>query len=315
MEPASRSPWHPGEVALQEQAGVADRMAVVGRHVLRDHLTDQHRAFYPLLPFVALGSVDPDGAVWASLRAGKPGFLHSPDPATLSVALHRDGIDPAEIGIAKDRAIGLLGLELQTRRRNRLNGTVVNWSETGFDIRVHQSFGNCPQYIQLRQFRFVGPSQVPSAAPAEVSNTLTPKMAAMIQRADTFFVASFADLPDTGRQVDVSHRGGKPGFVHVGTDGALTIPDFSGNQFFNTLGNIVLTAKAGLAFVDFETGDVLQLTGNAVVMPAPEGVLAGAERFWRVTPRRLVLRRGMLPLRWDMALNGWSPQVLQTGAW
>lgn len=315
MAGGSNAPWHPGEVALQQQAGVAEKMAAVGRHVLRDHMIDQHRAFYPLLPFVVLGSVDAEGAVWASVRAGKPGFLHSPDPGTLSLALRRDGIDPVDAGIAEGQAVGLLGIELQSRRRNRLNGIVANASDSAFDIGVQQSFGNCPQYIQLRRFRFVGPSQEPSPAPAEVSDRLTPEMAEMIRRADTFFVASFADVPETGRQVDVSHRGGRPGFVHVGTDGALTIPDFSGNRFFNTLGNILLTGKAGLAFVDFDTGDVLQLTGDALVMAAPEGVFPGAERFWRVTPRRLSLRRGMLPLRWDLAEDGWSPQLLRTGAW
>ena len=53
--------------------------------------------------------------------------------------------------------------------------------------------------------------------------------------------------------------------VRVAEDGALTIPDFNGNLFFATLGNIVLNGKAGLLFVDFETGDMLQMTGEAEV--------------------------------------------------
>ena len=60
--------------------------------------------------------------------------------------------------------------------------------------------------------------------------------------------------------VDVSHRGGKPGFVRIDDDKTLTFPDFSGNYHFNTMGNILLNPLAGLLFIDFEQGDLLYLT-------------------------------------------------------
>jgi predicted pyridoxine 5'-phosphate oxidase superfamily flavin-nucleotide-binding protein len=103
----------------------------------------------------------------------------------------------------------------------------------------------------------------------------------MIAVADTFFVASYTDDTVDGRQVDVSHRGGKAGFVRVGEDGVLTIPDFAGNLHFNTLGNFLLTPRAGLMFVDFATGDVLQLSGRAeVILESPEiAAFQGAERL------------------------------------
>ncbi len=77
------------------------------------------------------------------------------------------------------------------------------------------------------------------------------------------FVATNATLQDGGGEnggVDISHRGGLPGFVKVAGD-VLTIPDFRGNWFFNTLGNLVLTSARLLLFVDFETGDLLHLQG------------------------------------------------------
>ena len=52
-------------------------------------------------------------------------------------------------------AIGLLGIDLRTRRRNRLNGVIRREGAAGFDVDVEQSYGNCPQYIQLRDFEFV----------------------------------------------------------------------------------------------------------------------------------------------------------------
>jgi hypothetical protein len=47
--------------------------------------------------------------------------------------------------------------------------------------------------------------------------------------------------------------------------GVLTVPDFSGKLFFNTLGNFLSNPKAGLVFVDFDAGDLLPLTGCAEV--------------------------------------------------
>ncbi|MFC3690845.1 pyridoxamine 5'-phosphate oxidase family protein [Chenggangzhangella methanolivorans] len=311
------SPWHKGEIEIQRSAGVVEQMAAVGRRHLLDHLIDQHRAFYPQLPFVAAGAVNPQGDVWATLLAGEPGFLRSPDPLTLAVSTARDPSDPADAGLEDGDAVGLLGIELHTRRRNRLNGIVGRRLPEGFVVEARESFGNCPQYIRLRDFRFVRDPAARSGVTAQTLDTLDDEARAMIAGAETLFVASFADDPDAGRRVDVSHRGGKAGFVRVDADGTLTIPDFAGNNFFNTLGNIRATGTAGLAFVDFETGDMLQLSGDAeVVLDAPEiAAFTGAERLLRVRPRRIVRRLDALPLRWTSRTDGASPNVALTGDW
>ncbi len=315
--PPTPSPWHAGEVALQRRAGVAERMEQIGRQVLRDHLIEQHRLFYPQLPFVALGAVDTQGEVWATVRAGQPGFLQAPDPSALHIEVSRDAGDPAEAGMDDGQPLGLLGIELHTRRRNRLNGTIRRGGESGFDLAVQQSYGNCPRYIQLRDFSFARDPAAAGAHPPVELPGLDARARDMIAGADTFFVATYATGADGRRQVDVSHRGGKPGFVRIDADGALTIPDFNGNLFFNTLGNILATGRAGLAFVDFDSGDLLQLSGCAELLTDPPEIAAfeGAERLWRFTPRRMVYRADALPLRWSFREGGWSPFVLATGAW
>jgi predicted pyridoxine 5'-phosphate oxidase superfamily flavin-nucleotide-binding protein len=311
------SPWHAGEVAMQRSAGMAERMDALGRKVVRGFMPDQHREFFAQLPFVVLGAVDPAGDAWATLRAGPPGFLHSPDPAQLRVALPREPQDPADAGMQEGDAIGLLGIELHTRRRNRMNGMLRRGSgQAGFGIEVRQSFGNCPQYIQLRDYAFV--DQAP-AAPAELA-ALDGAARALIGAADAFYVASYADLEDGQRQVDVSHRGGRPGFVRLDADGGLTIPDFQGNMFFNTLGNIALNPRAGLVFVDFASGGLLQMSGTAELLggEAAAADLAGfegAQRLWRFMPHRIVRRDAALTLRWLDRDDGASPASLRTGAW
>ncbi|SAK73007.1 pyridoxamine 5'-phosphate oxidase-like FMN-binding protein [Caballeronia catudaia] len=312
------SPWHRGEIAIQKAFGAFERMDGVGRRVVRDHMPDQHRQFFAQLPFIVAGSVDEHGDPWATLFAGHPGFMRTPDAKTLSVTRARDPLDPADAGMDDGASVGLLGIELHTRRRNRMNGVIRrDGANAAFDVAVEQSYGNCPQYIQLRDFEFVRDAAAPSPVQPLSLDALSPRAKSMIESADTFFVASYFDREDGHRQVDVSHRGGKPGFVRLAGDGSLTIPDFAGNLFFNTLGNILVNGRAGLVFADFETGDLLQLAGDAeVLLDSPEiAAFQGAERLWRFTPRRIVYRAQALPLRWKARAEGASPNSLMTGDW
>jgi len=308
------SPWHRGEVAIQRSIGVEAKMETLGRRIIRDFLLDQHREFFPQLPFLVVGSVDPAGAPWATIVAGQPGFISSPDIHRLAIRAVRQPSDPADAGMEDGDPVGLLGIELHTRRRNRMNGTVRRTAE-GFDVVVGQSYGNCPQYIQLRDFAVIGDPAAPYAGEVETFEALDADARRVIEAADAFFVASYSE--ENGRQVDVSHRGGKPGFVRIGDDGVLTIPDFAGNLFFNTLGNISLNGKAGLVFVDFATGELLQLTGAAeVILDSPEiAAFQGAERLWRLRPTKVVRRRNVLSVRWVDRAGGASPNALITGDW
>ncbi|TRA88131.1 2Fe-2S iron-sulfur cluster binding domain-containing protein [Rhizobium rhizogenes] len=307
--------WHEGEKFIQEKVGVAERMEVVGQRVVRDFMPDQHRDFYAQLPFIVLGSVDGHDDAWATFVEGPPGFMSSPTPTTLDIRSTLEPSDPASEGMADGKPIGLLGIEMHTRRRNRMNG-FVSTAANGYRIDVDQSFGNCPRYIQLRDFQFERAPGQPSQNQPEDLSELDDLARSTIKTADAFFVASYVDREDR-RQVDVSHRGGNAGFVRVGDDDVLTIPDFDGNLFFSTLGNILLNKKAGLLFVDFATGDVLQMTGEAdVILESPEiAAFQGAERLWTFRPTRIVRRPNALALRWAFQKDGWSPNSLMTGNW
>lgn len=307
------SPFHSGEIELQRALGVADRMDRFGRRVIRAAMPDQHRDFFQQLPFVVVGTVDALGDAWATLLAGEPGFLHAPDARQLTINATGDPGDPAMKGQKADDAVGILGIELHSRRRNRMNGTIAAIGQEGFTVTVEHSFGNCPQYIQTRNWHRSEHPVTP--ARAEHLIELDEPARALIGAADTFFVASYVDLADGRRQVDASHRGGRPGFVRVDASGKLTIPDFAGNHHFNTLGNMLRNPRAGLVFVDFESGDMVQLTGDAaVVLDSPDiAAFQGAERLWTFVPRKLVRRRAALPLRFEFL--DWSPRSLMTGDW
>ncbi len=298
------TPWHAGEIRLQKILGVDARMAQVGAKVIRDHLIEQHRLFYPQLPFVVLGTVDEKGQPWATLRANKPGFLFAPDQHTLSVTLPQDDLDPADSGMENGEAIGLLGIELATKRRNRLNGTINRINQTSFNIKIGHSFGNCPKYIVPRNLAFNDDPDLRHDQTIETGTELSENSRALIARSDTFFIASYVDRDDSAqnnrhREVDVSHRGGESGFVHLEKDGSLTIPDYAGNRFFNTLGNLLINPRAGLVFVDFINGDILQITGTAEIIMGGSKIdqFKAAERLISITPTQWIYRRNAFPLR------------------
>lgn len=299
-------PFHVGELAAQARVGVSTRG--VG---IRDFMPDQHRIFFGQLPWLFAGVLDRKGWPLATTLTGAPGFVTSPDPTSLSiVALPQPG-DPAREAFRPGSPIGLLGLELETRRRNRANGRIDRIDADGITVAVTQSFGNCAKYIQVRNR--VPDGREPAGASVGLPD-LDTTARTLIANADTFFIASAA-APDTATGgVDISHRGGRPGLVRIDGD-TLTIPDFVGNNYFNTFGNLLEEPKSALLFVDFESGTVLQLQGVAeIVWDGQEfAALEGSQRLWRFHVTCGWRRAHALPLRWSAP--EFAPTTLQTGLW
>ncbi|MFQ4138275.1 pyridoxamine 5'-phosphate oxidase family protein [Nodosilinea sp. PGN35] len=308
------SPFHAGELAIQARLGVQERLDRQGRRMIRDYLPEQHRQFFAQLSYVLVGTVDSHGQPWASILVGQPGFITSPDERRLHLAAPPLYGDPLHRTLAVGADIGLLGIELHTRRRNRLNGTLSALQPDGFTVTVGQSFGNCPQYIQARRFDW---RAFDAAAPKPVRffEALEEGERAIVAAADTFFIATAHRSAGSASGVDVSHRGGKPGFVRMDDARRFTIPDFAGNFHFNTFGNLELNPRAGLVFIDFDRGDLLYLTGTAkVIWDGPEiAAYEGAERLLRFSVSHGYRVSGSLPLTWSAP--EFSPFLDNTGPW
>ena len=101
---------------------------------------------------------------------------------------------------------------------------------------------------------------------------------------------------------DASHRGGYPGFVEIIDGKRLRIPDYQGNSIFNTLGNIQLYSKAGLIFIDFERGVLLQITGDAKIFWQqydPNNKTGGTQRFWELDIKAWQQTQLPIDLSWE----------------
>jgi predicted pyridoxine 5'-phosphate oxidase superfamily flavin-nucleotide-binding protein len=318
MQPAVETGvFHEGELALQSRTGAREQLASRSAKLIRDAMPDQHREFFSQLPFVLTGSVDSAGQPWASLLANPPGFMRSPDPGKLVIAALPPATDPLGNALVPGADIALLGIEQHTRRRNRANGVVTAVDDAGFAVAIKQSFGNCAKYIQARQAEYWQRDASPHTDHATALNQACQRI---VERADTFFIASAHPQANTrsvaAHGVDVSHRGGKPGFVQIADRHTLVVPDFSGNRFFNTLGNLSLNPRAGLLFIDFESGGLLQIAVTAeIVFEGPTlHAFAGAERLLRFTITHLQHTCNAAPLRWNSEVQ-LSPFLQQTGSW
>ncbi len=293
------SPFHSGELAVQERMGVRESIAPWARKVVRAWMPDQHREFYSQLPFVIAAARDDRDRPWLTLLTGEPGFVQSPDATSLVLNASPLPGDALEDAIGAGSEVGLLGIELASRRRNRVNGTIVETGPGSLRFQVGQAFGNCPQYITAREWYHVEAPE--HSASSSRHAALTESMQTLIASADTFFIGS-GHNDDSGNEssgMDASHRGGPAGFVNVESATRLTFPDFAGNNHFNTIGNLVVDPRVALLFVDFETGGLLQLTGRASIdWDSPEVARhAGAQWLVVIDIEEIVELTAAMPLR------------------
>jgi len=284
--------FHEGERAVQARAGVAAEARGLGRGI-SSGIPPGAQPFLEAQRLAVLAGIDTAGHVWASLVTGNPGFITAPSLRRLRLAAGLSDADPLADGLSSDRPLGLLVIDPERRRRLRVNGRVIRADRTAIEIATEEVFGNCPKYIQAR-----APEQGAHTrgAISRWGTTFTVEQRLAIERADTLFIASV----HAARGADASHRGGQPGFVRVLDERRLRIPDYAGNNMFQTLGNITTDPRVGLLFVAFDTGTTLQLTGRARILwdVLDRAGLPGAERAVEVEVDEVVEIAGQGPLGW-----------------
>lgn len=293
----NRSVYHEGEIAVQTRAGVREAASRLGVGI-RSSIPGGAKEFIKEQPMAVVGAVGEGDRLWASILTGRPGFLHVEDDRELRIdALPGEG-DPLADRLKDGAMIGLLIIELETRRRMRLNGVAELAPDGGLLVHATEVFGNCPKYIQAREWRSETEPSGQAKRTIRRSAELSAEQRAWITRADTFFIAS--GHREAG--VDVSHRGGAPGFVRFESEKTLAWGDYSGNNMFQTLGNLTANPQAGLLFLDFEQGRTLHLSGTAEVLwdKALAASYGGAGRSVSFEIQQVVEISDHINLRWRL---------------
>ena len=293
------SVYHEGELLVQKRTGERDRAIRIGGTISDRIKHGAMQSFLMERTMVGLGSVDEEGAVWASLLFGRPGFVAVLDELTLAFDLSKasvDDRDPFWTNISSDVRVGLLAIDHVTRKRLRVNGDLCRADDLVLRLDVREAFPNCPKYIQRRESIELRAESVDRIGPTS-GDLLSAAQLNSIRTADTFFVAS----AHAERGVDVSHRGGNPGFIQVLDDKTLRVPDYVGNSMYQTLGDFVANPRAGLAFIDYQSNRVLQLIGTPEVrfdLDEPVDGSGGTHRYWDLAVHRWLERPTPLDLEW-----------------
>jgi predicted pyridoxine 5'-phosphate oxidase superfamily flavin-nucleotide-binding protein len=257
------NPFHEGELRAQELAGEQklgeSNGAMIGNKIMSGAMN-----FIRTQKMAVVSSRDTAGRRWASVVLGKAGFLEpSSDRRFLTMAIdpaENDALDPLWENLKADAHIGVLIIELASRRRLRVNGLAVRANDA-LSVTVEESFANCPKYITRREIKVEPREQIANEERVLQGHTLGEPQISMVAKTDMLFLAT--GHPQRG--ADASHRGGNPSFVEVVDGNTLRIPDYSGNSLFNTLGNLLVDPWYGMLIPNFQSGRMLQLTGTAKV--------------------------------------------------
>ncbi|HAX79203.1 MAG TPA: pyridoxamine 5-phosphate oxidase [Cyanobacteria bacterium UBA11372] len=286
--------FHSGEIAIQTRAGVreeAERLC----SFISDVIKPPAEEFLATQQLAVASTVDANERVWASLLTGNYGFLQVLNHQRLQINANLTPGDMLYRNLQNNPQMGVLAIALANRRRLRLNGKAQIQPEGQIHLQIHQVFFNCPKYIQVRHLE-TEITNLLKQPEISSSDSLTAHQQNWITQADTFFIAS--SHPEIG--ADASHRGGFPGFVRVLNSNSLLFPDYAGNNMFQTFGNLIINPYAGLLFIDFAAGDILQLTGQAKVIWDAERLttFAGAQRLVEFEIEQVLETRNVTPMRW-----------------
>lgn len=284
------SQWHAGERAVHARVGEFAEGVVIGATVppaAVEFLTHQSVVYATALV---------DGDVWVTPLSGAPGFATVTGPSQITVSVRPPDGDPLAVALQSGARVGMLAIEPASRRRMRFNGRTTPIGG-GFVIDLDQVYANCPRFIQKRSPGRATPSSGTAPEPVS-SNGLSDRQRSWLSTADTFVIGT-ADLEGNA---DASHRGGSPGFVRATSPGHFRFPDYAGNRMYMTLGNLEVNPHAGFVFVDWDTGDLLQVTGRASVdydSAAAEAEYPSAARIVDVDVTSVIESAGRMPGRWS----------------
>jgi predicted pyridoxine 5'-phosphate oxidase superfamily flavin-nucleotide-binding protein len=157
---------------------LADR---IEERIVRDRIDADDRAFIEARDMFFIATVDEQGRPQCSYKGGDPGFVRVLDERTLAFPVYDgNGMYLTAGNVLATGSVGLLFIDLEGRKRMRLNGTatvddadplLAEYPEAQLVVRVNATevFPNCPRYIHeyklVARSRFVPKSECETPVP------------------------------------------------------------------------------------------------------------------------------------------------------
>ena len=249
--------YHEGEKYIQSLMDVGDKAESLSA-MIQNEIPSDASDFLKSLRFGVIALSIDNQEVYTTLVYSDSCFITEERKDKIRISLKYHDYIPEEFFEVEDVNIGFIGLDFEKAMRVRING-FAKVERKNISLRVQEIYANCPRYIHKRvlqpKLKDLGESSI-------VRDTkMSAECMEVIKKADTFFLAS----SHTVKGVDVSHKGGKAGFVTPLSSSRLIFEDVPGNNMFNSLGNIHTNPFVSLLFTDFEKGDSYHLQGKAEI--------------------------------------------------
>jgi ferredoxin-NADP reductase/predicted pyridoxine 5'-phosphate oxidase superfamily flavin-nucleotide-binding protein len=309
-------PWNEGEEKMHRLLRVPPQ-----DNPTSAMLTPQAAFMFQRAPLLAFGTLDAQSRPWTTLWGGEPGFSEPLGGGFVGTRTLVDGKnDPVVQALVGNNVEGEmtqtknggklvagLAIDLMTRKRVKTAGRMIagttkdvdveveneeNRSQTQLQLvtKIEQSLGNCPKYLNQYEIRpaLVNPVLVSQASSLSIEATF------LISKSDMFFLAT-----NTEDDMDVNHRGGPAGFVRIVSPTTLAYPEYSGNRLYQSLGNLMLNPKIGITFPDYETGNVVYMTGTTEILAGADAaaLLPGSNLAVKITIQECRFVEKGLPFR------------------
>jgi hypothetical protein len=289
-------PFHQGELDVQKLTGEQAIASRVGK-LIQNSIPTRAFDFIHHQSVIWIGIEGQNSFLWAFPLFGSPGFINPNIERRLEISLEDNFSIPDKWfrSLQKSKAIGCLVIDLSTRSRVRINGIIREVSKNNLQIDIQQSYPNCPKYIRKREIR--GEFAFAEFTIKSSGIELNEQAKSIINSSDTAFVTSLAL-----NGADVSHRGGKSGFIKYDFTNKILVPDYKGNSMFNTLGNFIANPQGGLIIVDFTRGYYLQLSGKInIIFDKELSILdtGGTNRFWELEIHKWYLFQLKSSFKWN----------------
>lgn len=311
-------PWHDGEAKMHRLLRVPPQ-----DNPTSAMLTPQASFMFQRAPLQAFGTLDTQSRPWVTLWGGSSGFSeplgqgmvgtrtlvdskYDPVVRALVGDAEKSAVAPLTHG-ADGKLIAGLAIDLMTRKRVKTAGRLVaamlqevqgqgenelvqTQDQLQIVTKIEQSLGNCPKYLNQYVIRpaLVAPQLVADGPSLSVEGQ------DLIAKSDMFFLST-----STEDDMDVNHRGGPLGFVRIISASEIAYPEYSGNRLYQSLGNLQLNPKIGLAFPDYATGEVLYVTGTAEILAGKKAaeLLPGSNLAVKISIQQSRFVRGGLAFR------------------